>query len=62
MNRTGAPPSHRLRLSVTVAAAVVSHHHAAVLLLLLLFKRLLHLGSLQASVPAGTSRTKLDWC
>ena len=43
-------------MSVTVAAAVVSHHHIAVLLLLLLFKGLLHLCSLQASIPAGAGR------
>lgn len=47
-------------ISVTVAAAVVSHHHAAVLLLLLLFKRLLHLCSLEASIPAETARCKQD--
>lgn len=45
--------------SVTVAAAVVPHHHAAVPLLLLLFEGLLHLGSLQAAVPADAHRNRV---
>lgn len=47
-------------ISVTVAAAVVSHHHVAVLLLLLLFERLLHLSSLQTSIPAEAATWRQD--
>lgn len=59
LQKQGISTAHWLGISVTVAAAVISDHHAAVLLLLLLFERLLHLRSLQATIPAKTHRNKL---